>query len=44
MRRYVEKVAPSLNRDAADLGEIVGALLRDEGIINENWVIQVGRY
>jgi DEAD/DEAH box helicase domain-containing protein len=44
VRRYVEKVAPSLNRDAADLGEIVGVLLRDEGIINENWVIQVGRY
>lgn len=44
VRRYIEKVAPSLNRDAADLGEIVGALLRDEGIINENWVIQVGSY
>lgn len=44
VRRYVEKVAPSLNRDASDLGEIIGALLRDEGIVNENWVIQVGRY
>ncbi|MES0826578.1 DEAD/DEAH box helicase [Ruegeria sp. SCP11] len=44
VRRYVEKVAPTLSRDASDLGEIIGALLRDEGVINENWVIQVGRY
>lgn len=44
VRRYVEKIAPSLNRDAADLGEIIGVFLRDEGITNENWVIQVSRF
>ena len=44
VRDYVEKIALFFNRDASDLGEIIGALLRDEDIVNENWVIQVGRY
>ncbi len=44
VRKYLEKVAPRLKRDAGELAEAIGELLRSEGIVNENWVLQVTRY
>ena len=44
VRRYLEKVAPRVNRDPVALADSIGTLLRAEGIANENWVLQVTRY
>lgn len=44
VRKYLEKAAPRLNRDPVVLADAIGDLLRTEGIVNENWVLQVTRY
>lgn len=44
VRKYLEKAAPRVNRDAVALADAIGELLRTEGVINENWVMQVTRY
>lgn len=44
VRKYLEKAAPRVNRDPLALADAIGELLRTEGIINENWVMQVTRY
>lgn len=44
VRKYLEKVAPRLNRDPVVLADAIGDLLKTEGIANENWVLQVTRY
>lgn len=44
VRKYLEKAAPRVNRDPVVLADAIGDLLRTEGILNENWVLQVTRY
>ena len=44
VRKYLEKVAPRVNRDPVVLADSIGELLRTESIANENWVLQVARY
>ncbi|WP_219999903.1 DEAD/DEAH box helicase [Halomonas sp. LBP4] len=44
VRRYLEKVAPLVSREANEFGEAIGELLRDYEIINESWVLRVDRH
>lgn len=44
VRKYLEKAALTVNRDAVALADAIGELLRTESVINENWVMQVTRY
>lgn len=44
VRKYLEKVASKTNQDAVSLAERIGEFLINEGIIDENWILQVTRY
>ncbi len=44
VKKYLEKVAPRVSFDAVALTDVIADLLKSEGIINENWVMQVTRY
>lgn len=44
VRKYLEKVASKTNQDAVNLIEKIGEFLRNENIINDNWILQVTRY
>lgn len=43
-RRYIEKVAAQLNRDAPDLLASIDECLQDLGIINANWLLNIDRH
>lgn len=43
VRLYLERAAQHLHCSAADIGEAVGERLRDEGIINDNWMLRTTR-
>ena len=43
-RRYIEKVAALLNRDAAGLLASINECLQDLGIINSNWLLNIDRH
>jgi DEAD/DEAH box helicase domain-containing protein len=44
VRRYVEKVATLINRDANDLSASIDECLKDLGIINDNWLLNIDRH
>lgn len=41
---YLEKAAPLVNREPAELGYAIGTHLQDLHLINENWLINVGNH
>lgn len=43
-RRYIEKIADRLNRDAPELAASISEALQDLGIINANWLLNIDRH
>lgn len=44
IKKYLKRAAPQLNRESMELGEAIGDALREDGIIDHNWVIMASRY